>query len=215
MIGILGGTFDPVHFGHLRPALEIRNALELEEMRLVPCRVPPHRTAPAASPEQRVAMLRLAIGSHPVFRVDERELQRGGPSYTLDTLKSLRQELSGKTLCLLVGGDAFRGLDSWHRWDELTDHCHMVVMTRPGYGPPDEGRLAGFIRRRRVADARALAAQDTGLLLFRDVTQLEISATRIRNLLAAGGDAAFLLPEGVLDFIHREGLYKTGNAYDG
>jgi nicotinate-nucleotide adenylyltransferase len=215
MIGILGGTFDPVHFGHLRPALEISSALELEEVRLVPCRFPPHRSEPAASPSQRVAMLRLAIGGHPVFRVDERELDRDGPSYTLDTLKSLRQDFGDKALCLLVGGDAFGGLDSWHRWRELTDYCHMVVMTRPGFGPPEEGELAAFIRQHRAPDAAALESRGAGYLLFHDVTQLEISATRIRNLLATGQDAGYLLPERVLDFIHREDLYKTGNAHDG
>ena len=215
MIGILGGTFDPVHFGHLRPALEISGALDLEELRLIPCRNPPHRPDPVASPAQRLVMLQLGTRRHPVFHIDQRELERDGPSYTLDTLTSLRRESGGKTFCLLVGGDAFQGLDSWYRWRELADLCHLVVMTRPGYTPPGAGELGEFIERHRVPDVADLEVRDAGLLLFRDVTQLEISATRIRNLLATGQDAAFLLPEEVLDFIHKEGIYQTGKTNDG
>lgn len=212
MIGILGGCFDPVHFGHLRSALEIQRFLGLEEIRLMPCNVPPHRAHPVASPAQRVAMLNAAVASYPVFSVDSRELEREGPSYTLDTLKSLREDMAGTTLCLLVGMDAFLGLTSWHRWHELTDYCHMIVMNRPGAQLPEEGELADFIRLHRVMDAGKLDSQTAGLLLFHHVSQLEISATEIRKLLGAGGDAGFLLPESVLDIVRNEGLYATGKT---
>jgi len=212
MIGILGGTFDPVHYGHLRPALEVQQALGLDEVRLVPCHVPPHRPQPLASPQQRLAMLQAAIARHPVFSVDERELQRPGPSYTLDTLVSMRAGLTGKSLVLLVGMDAFRGLATWHRWRELLDHCHMVVMTRPGAVLPEHGELADFIGLHRVQDAAGLLTRTTGRLLFLTVSQLEISATGIRTQLAAGQDASFLLPDSVLEIIREEGLYMTGNT---
>lgn len=210
MIGILGGTFDPVHFGHLRPALEVQQSLGLDKIRLVPCHVPPHRPQPQAQAQQRVAMLQAAIENHPVFTVDARELARPGLSYTLDTLISMRAEFPAASLVLLVGMDAFRGLATWHRWHELLDYCHMVVMTRPGAKFPEQGELADFIGLHRVLDAGKLQTQLAGLLLFHPVSQLDISATRIREQLAAGQDAGFLLPDCVLDIIRREGLYMTG-----
>jgi nicotinate-nucleotide adenylyltransferase len=197
MIGVLGGTFDPVHFGHLRPALEIRQALGLDEIRLIPCHLPPHRPRPVASPRQRVAMLEAAVRNYPEFRVDPRELAREGPSYTLDTLTSLREEMGETGLCLLTGRDAFSGLPTWHRW------------TRPGPEAPAAAEMADFIQRHRVQDAALLKQQAAGLLLFRPVTQLEISATQVRRLLAQGHNAGFLLPEAVLDIIQQQGLYQT------
>jgi nicotinate-nucleotide adenylyltransferase len=208
MIGILGGTFDPVHFGHLRPALEVREALVLEEIRLIPSLIPPHRPQPHARVEQRVAMLGAALRRHPVFRIDRRELQRGGPSYTFDTLVSLRAEIGDAGLCLLLGMDAFRDLPTWHRWRELIGLSHLVVMTRPGAHVPARGELAGFIRRHRVREGGRLRRQPAGLLLLQPVTALAISSSRLRELLAAGRDPAFLMPEAVIEFINQEGLYR-------
>ncbi|MGB7931034.1 MAG: nicotinate-nucleotide adenylyltransferase [Gammaproteobacteria bacterium] len=208
MIGILGGTFDPVHFGHLRPALEVQEALALQELRLVPCHIPPHRPQPYASAAQRVAMLEAAVGRHPAFRIDTRELQRNGPSYTFDTLMSLREELGDAGLCLLLGMDAFGDLTTWHRWDELIELCHLVVMTRPGADVPAGGELAGFIRRHRVPAAAGLQHRPAGRLLFQPVTALAISASRLRALLAEDLSPAFLMPEAVIDIINREGLYR-------
>ena len=210
MIGVLGGTFDPVHYGHLRSALEIQQCLGLDEVRLVPSHVPPHRPQPSASPQQRVAMLNAAVSNYPVFKVDSREFDRDGPSYTLDTLKSFREDMAGTDICLLVGMDAFRGFTAWHRWREFPDYCHMVVMNRPGAALPEQGELADFIRLHRVMDAEKLKSQSSGLLLFQQVSQLEISASQIRKLLATGQDAGFLLPERVLDIIKKEGLYGAG-----
>ena len=211
MIGILGGTFDPVHFGHLRPALEIQQLLGLEEVRLVPCNIPPHRPQPLASREQRLAMLQAAVGEHPVFRIDTREFDREGPSYMLDTLKSFREEMAATGLCLLLGMDSFLSLPAWHRWRELIDYCHIVVMTRPGSVLPDEGEVADFIGQYRVMDAARLQTRTAGMLWFHAVTVLDISGTQIRKLLATGKDAGFLMPREVLDMIIREGLYAAGS----
>jgi nicotinate-nucleotide adenylyltransferase len=208
MIGILGGTFDPVHFGHLRPALEVQEALALEELRLIPCHIPPHRSQPHASAAQRVAMLEAAVQAHPAFRIDTRELQRHGPSYTFDTLVSLREDLGDTGICLLMGMDAFGDLTTWHRWNELIDLCHLVVMTRPGADIPSEGELADFIRRHRVPDAGQLRGLPAGRLLFQPVTALAISASRLRGLLAEGLSPAFLTPEAVIEIINQEGLYR-------
>jgi nicotinate-nucleotide adenylyltransferase len=209
MLGILGGTFDPVHFGHLRPALDVQQALGLEEVRLVPCHIPPHRPQPVADALQRVAMLEAAVRNYPEFRLDRRELARTGPSWTRDTLASLREELGSRGLCLLVGMDAFHGLPTWHRWHELIDLCHMVVMTRPGSEFHASGELEEFVGRYRVTDPADLKKRAAGLILFQTVTQLEISATRIRALLAQGENAGFLVPEAVLEIIRREGLYRA------
>jgi len=210
MIGILGGTFDPVHFGHLRPALEVRQALGLREIRLVPCRIPPHRPQPVASPQVRLALLQAAIDGHDGFALDAREFGRDGPSYTLDTLQSLHAEFRGGGLCLLIGMDAFRGLPSWHRWRELVDHCHIVVMTRPGANLPESGELGAFIGLYRVTDPAMLRAQASGRLYFQEVSQLDISGSRIRQLLGRGEAADFLLPDSVLSMIRTQDLYTIG-----
>jgi nicotinate-nucleotide adenylyltransferase len=209
MLGILGGTFDPVHFGHLRPALDVQQALGLDEVRLVPCHIPPHRPQPVADGSQRVAMLEAAVCNYPEFSLDRRELKRDGPSWTLDTLTSLRAELGSRGLCLLIGMDAFRGLPTWHRWHELIDLCHMVVMTRPGSEFHAGGELEDFVSRHRVMEPAELDNHAAGLILFQTVTQLGISATRIRALLAQGKSAGFLVPEAVLEIIRREGLYQA------
>jgi len=198
----------------LRPALDIQQVLGLEEVRLVPCNIPPHRPQPVASREQREAMLKAAVSLHPVFRVDTREFDREGPSYTLDTLKSFHEETDATGLCLLLGMDAFTSLPAWYHWQELIDYCHLVVMTRPGADVPGQGELAEFISQYRVLDAALLEANTSGRLWFHPASMLDISGTQIRKLLGKGQDASFLVPQGVLDIIHREKLYVTGNSYE-
>lgn len=208
MIGILGGTFDPVHFGHLRPALDMQQALGLDEVRLLPCRVPPHRDRPAATPEQRLTMLRLAVHGERMLGIDERELRREGPSYMVDTMRSLREEFGSRPIVLILGMDAFLGLDRWHRWRELADLCHFAVAMRPGWQEPEGGELAALVRERRVDEPSLLRTAPVGRIVFRPVTQLEISASRIRALLAAGKSPRYLLPAAVLEYIRAVGLYQ-------
>jgi nicotinate-nucleotide adenylyltransferase len=208
-IGILGGTFDPIHYGHLRPALEVLEALELAEVRFVPCRIPIHRETPAVAAEQRLALVRLATASQPGFLADDRELRREGPSYMVDTLASLRAELGDTPLCLLLGADAFRDLPTWHRWRELTRWAHLVVMRRPGAAQALPPALAEFVARRVLDDPLALRREPAGGILFQPVTQLDIAATRIRALLARGQSPRYLLPETVLAAIHDRALYRS------
>lgn len=209
MIGIYGGTFDPVHFGHLRTALEVREALGLDEVRFIPSRQPPHRAAPLASPEMRVAMLQRAVADEPGFVVDRREMERPGPSYMVDTLADLRAELgAAMPLCLILGYDAFLGLPGWNRWQELTNFAHLLVMTRPGAQAEWPAPLAAHLRGCMTADMDRLRAAPSSLVLFQPVTALDISATRIRELLRAGRSARYLLPDAVLDFIRASGLYS-------
>lgn len=210
MIGIFGGTFDPVHFGHLRPLLDVQQALGLNEVRLIPSFIPPHRDTPGASAEQRLAMLELAAAETPGFVIDRRELQRGGSSYTVDTLQSLRDELGcDEPLCLIMGLDAFVALDSWHQWQRLSELAHIVVMQRPGGLFPKTGAVAELVEQVQALDVVELQQQAAGRVYFQSVTQLDISATAIRELVAHDQDIRFLLPDSVRHYIETHGLYKN------
>ncbi|PWG64103.1 nicotinate-nucleotide adenylyltransferase [Sediminicurvatus halobius] len=207
-VAVLGGTFDPVHYGHLRPAIELLEGLGLAEVRLVPGRVPPHRATPSRPPALRRALVAAAVDGVPGLVVDDRELQRPGPSYTLDTLRSLRQELGPeRPLCFALGSDAFRGLAGWHRWRELIDYAHLVVMTRAGDRGVLPTALRDWLSDRETADPAALRTAPAGRVLFHPVARLEISATQIRRLLAHGRSARGLMPEAVWRRVAEEGLY--------
>jgi nicotinate-nucleotide adenylyltransferase len=206
-VGIFGGTFDPVHFGHLRPALEVLEELELAEVRLIPCHVPPHRDEPQAHADHRLELLRIAVSQVPGLRVDERELDRPGPSYTVDTLIDLRQELPDTPLCLMIGMDSLLGLPAWHRWRELIELAHLVVLARPGYEPSFSGELAEWIDGRRAGSKAALGAALNGAVYFHPVTQLDISATGIRHLIRSGRVPRFLTPDAVWRQIVAQRLY--------
>jgi nicotinate-nucleotide adenylyltransferase len=206
-LALFGGTFDPVHLGHLRVAWEVAEALDAE-LHMLPAHVPWHRAQPVASAEQRLRMLELALAGQDRLVADARELRRPGPTYTLDTLLELRGEIGNeRPLVVVVGADAFGGLSRWHRWRELFDHAHIAVMTRPGHEAAFEAEVAGEWFARRVADAAALRRKPHGAVLSMAVTPLEISASRVRELLAQGRSARFLLPEAVVEYIHAERLY--------
>jgi nicotinate-nucleotide adenylyltransferase len=197
-LAIFGGTFDPVHLGHLNAAWEAAELLDAE-VRLMPASVPPHRPAPIASAPQRVAMLQAALRGQSRLGVDTRELDRGGPSYTIDTLHELRAEQGARALILLIGDDAFAGLASWHRWRELFDVAHIGVLRRPGIAPELPATLAEQRDARHEADPLRLHGLPAGKIIELSVTPLEISATRIRDLLGHGRDARYLLPCGLFD----------------
>lgn len=210
MIGLFGGTFDPIHYGHLRPALEVFEILGLDELRLIPLREAVHREPPQAAPADRLAMVEAVIADQPGFIADIRELQRPGRSYTYDTLTSFRAELGVKRpLCLILGEDAFRGFLSWHRSREIPDLAHLVVMARPGHGTPLNPALAALYDARRAMEPAALASRPAGLIYRQPVTQLEISSTAIRALIAAGRSPRYLVPDPVIAIIERKGLYRA------
>jgi nicotinate-nucleotide adenylyltransferase len=208
-IGIFGGTFDPVHVGHLRTAHELLTGLDLAEVRFVPSRHPPHRPPTVAPEALRLRMLEAALEDLPGFRVDDRELRRPGPSYMVDTLESLRAEAGSQPLCLLLGLDAFLGIPAWHRFRELPELAHIVVARRPGFAGDIDGEALDLLRTRVVTDPRALATEPAGGLLMLDVTQLEISSSAIRSLVEAGGDPRFLVPDAVRDLILKTHIYAN------
>jgi nicotinate-nucleotide adenylyltransferase len=213
-LGIFGGTFDPVHYGHLRAADEVRDALDLAEVRLVPACDPPHRGRPAATASQRVAMLKLALVEFPKLALDTREIARTGKSYTFDTLAELRAEQPGRPLVLITGADAFAGLPTWHRWQEIPMLAHIAVVTRPAPRVDDaqHGALAELWRSRYSADHRRLENETAGAIFSLAVTPHPISATALRAALARGRDGIAevrgLLPAAVLTYIDQQALYR-------
>jgi nicotinate-nucleotide adenylyltransferase len=207
-IGILGGTFDPVHHGHLRLALELYERLGLAEVRLVPSARPPHRQQPSASAEQRLAMLRAAVGKTPGLRVEDRELRRPGPSYMFDTLSEIRAEAGRVPLCLLLGMDAFMGLPGWHRWRELIELAHLVVVRRPNTVSPLEPTMREFLTTYQARHEDELRGGEAGRILIHEIPALTVSATEIRTMLATGRNPRYLLPDAVLAVIEREQLYR-------
>ncbi|GAO35993.1 nicotinic acid mononucleotide adenylyltransferase [Sulfuricella sp. T08] len=218
-IGMLGGTFDPLHFGHLRLAQELVEGLALSEARFVPAGLPPHRGQPFALPQQRLEMVRLGIDGNPLFLLDEREIIKPTPSYTVETLLDLRRELGAmQPLCLFMGMDAFFGLATWHRWHELFDLAHIVVAQRPGVDGITRAaatlpaELLNELNRRLTHEPEALRDEPSGAILVHPVTALDISATQIRSGLAAGRSPRYLLPDAVLDYIQTNGLYKDING---
>jgi nicotinate-nucleotide adenylyltransferase len=213
-LGILGGTFDPIHNGHLELARELVAALPLSAVRFVPAGDPPHRPAPVASAADRLAMAKLAIAGHAGLEVDDREIVRAGPSYTVLTLEELRAEAPMRPLALIVGTDAFLGLPAWHRWRELFELAHVIVVARPGTAL-DLTRAPSLLAdwdRRRTDDVGALAASAAGAIVVQPVTPHDISATSIRSALAPGGagidSVRRLLPPAVLAYIERNQLYR-------
>ena len=214
-VALLGGTFDPVHYGHLRFADDVRRTLRLDEVRLVPGRDPPHRAGPAASAADRLAMLRLAVVEFPGLVVDERELQREGKSYTVLTLEALRREDPERPLWLLLGADAFRGLPTWHRWQEIFALAHVVVVARPGVALADDlpEALAAQWRTRLTSNPSILFAAPAGAIFEERVSPQPIAATAIRAQLARGSAGrqavAGLLPPAVLAYIEQHHLYSN------
>jgi nicotinate-nucleotide adenylyltransferase len=213
LIGVFGGTFDPVHLGHLRPAVEMAEEVGLDRVHVLPAGHPPHRGAPRVATEHRLAMLEAAIAGQPGFQLDRREVDREGPSYMAETLAGLRAEIGpDEPLALMLGMDAFLGLASWHQWERLPELAHIVVSHRPGWDPDSMedqgGPLAALVAERGVIEPRVLADEPAGRVHLMPVTQLDISSTRIRAIIADGRSPRYLLPDAVCDYIHHHRLYR-------
>ena len=208
-IGLFGGTFDPIHIGHLRSALEVAEQLGLDELRLIPGARPPHRNAPQVSAQQRLEMVRLAVEGVEYLRVDDIEFRRERPSYTIETLEALRRDMGPHVqLLLMLGWDAFCGLPGWHRWTELLDHCHILVLQRPDADSEPPQALCDLIAARTQSDPQALSGP-AGQITYIWQTPLAVSATQIRGLLAAEKSVRFLVPDAVMNYIETHGLYRA------
>ena len=214
-IGVFGGTFDPVHLGHLRLAEEALDTFNLATVRWVPAAQPYHRSSQPVNAAERLAMVRLALAGNPRFVVDVAEIDQGTPTYSVPTLERLRGELGGqRPLLLLVGADAFAGLASWHRWQELFTLAHIAIAHRPGWVLDPASLPAALAREyldRQVAGDEVSAALQApaGRIVSFAMTQLAISATALRGLLASGASVRYLLPDEVIAYIRRHALYRT------
>ncbi len=207
-LAIFGGTFDPVHNGHLQSALELKQRLSLDELRLLPCHRPPHRQSPGCSSQQRLEMLKLAVRDTPL-QVDDREIKRDGLSYSVDTLEQLRLEVGPeRSLIWVMGCDAFATLDSWHRWQSLLTLAHIVVLARPGAILPTQGAVADLMRQAQTDDAASLKQRAAGTIYRESLTPYPISATAIRRAIADQQIPEGYLPLPVLHYIKRHRLYR-------
>lgn len=210
MIGIYGGTFDPVHFGHLRPALDVYSLLKLSKIRFIPCGVPAHRNAPVANGQQRLDMLTLALQRQANFIVDDREVNRSGASFMVDTITSLIKDFADEKFCLIIGMDAFVKLDTWKDWKTITKLVSLVITQRPKFAPSSipSSDLIQYMDEKRVNDKALFLDSQQTQCFFCPVTQLDISATNIRDLVRAGSDVNYLMPEKVVNYIQENNLYR-------
>ncbi|PVZ85944.1 nicotinic acid mononucleotide adenylyltransferase [Serratia sp. S1B] len=207
---LFGGTFDPIHYGHLLPVEALAKEVGLQQVTLLPNHVPPHRPQPEASPQQRLAMVKLAIADHPLFTVDDRELQRTTPSYTIDTLEMIRKERgAAHPLAFIIGQDSLLSLYKWHRWQDLLDVCHLLVLARPGYHQQMEStELQDWLEQHQIRDSALLSQQPAGYIYLANTPLLEISATEIRQRYHQGIRCDDLLPHSVQRYIELQGLYR-------
>ena len=203
--------FDPIHYGHLRTAHELYELLDLEAIAFLPAGDPPHRAAPVADGSTRLAMVRAAVEDDTRFSVDDRELRRPGPSYMVLTLEELRAERGDQPIALIMGMDAFAGLGRWHRAPELVGLAHLVVATRPGAQEPREGLAAQLLRSHRCDDPRRLSNAAAGLVYVNAGTQFDLSSSAVRQVVAAGRDPRYLMPDAVRRIIVAGGSYARLN----
>lgn len=215
-VGMLGGTFDPIHHGHLRSALEVREALGLDRLHMIPAPQPPLRGVPQVSAEQRLALLQAGIGSTQGLYADSRELHRKGPSYSIDTLAELRAEYGEQArLVMIIGFDAFLRLPQWHRAEDLLSLAHLVVMARPGYQAPWPEQLKELVGASEVEDSVSLMQRPSGGVLMVSLpSMMAISATYIRKRLGEGKSVRYLLPEAVEEAIQEKGFYQHFSQHD-
>ncbi len=214
-IGLLGGTFNPIHFGHLRMAQELADSLSLNSVKFIPSANPPHKPEPQVSAEHRAAMVQLAITGNSQFQFDGRELSRTGASYTVETLESLRNELGDHAgLVLIMGSDAFTKFNTWHRWQEIIKLCHIALVQRPASTNKESltKELETFLHNNYTEHTQDLHESSAGLITMQAITPLEISSTAIRQALQLKHSAHYLMPENVLDYIAVNQLYSADSA---
>lgn len=207
-IGILGGTFDPIHIGHLRMALEIYEAYKLDNVHLIPCYEPVHRRAPIATPQTRLEMVKVAIQNEPTLIADDIEIMRKGPSYTIDTLIALQERHPQTPLALIIGIDAFLEFAHWHRYQEILQYAHIIVANRPAYQLPSTGLIADLLRDHLQEDKTIIHTRSAGCIFLHEISLLEISASAIRKQIAMTQNPRYLLPDTVYEYIQSHHIYR-------
>ncbi len=210
LVGILGGTFNPIHYGHLRMAQELADALKLSEVRFIPSANPPHKDDVMVSAEHRAKMVELAIADNPLFTLDDCELKREGTSYTIDTLIELHESLSGETaLCLMMGTDAFVKFNTWHRWQSILDYAHIILVQRPGMQPQEKlpSELETLLRDHYTELHDDLVHENAGFITMQAISAQDISSTRVRELMGRGESVRYLVPDEVVRYIEKQKLY--------
>ena len=207
-LGILGGSFDPVHRGHISLAKSVYQHCQLAELKLVPLFQPVHRTQPLASADQRLQMLELATAKEQGLSVDDREIKRADQSYTVTTLRSFREEFPQAALCLVMGMDAFVSLHTWHEWRSLIDYAHILFTRRPGSHLQIRDKdLLSMYESRLCENVDELHSSTAGKVYQVPAPELDISSTQVRQMIAAKQDLDAVLPNEVISFIRREGIY--------
>lgn len=208
-VALLGGTFNPIHFGHLNLANCLVDYLQVESVRMIPCAIPPHRETPSVSAEQRLAMLQLAIDDHPLLTSDDLELRKSTPSYSIETVQQIRQQVGKETpLFFCIGMDSLLTIDSWHHWQQLLDYCHLAICPRPGYKLPIKGHLAEWIEQNLCDDIERVKTLAQGCLHLCKIPLKDISSTAIRDSIKCAQSIDHLTPKSVVNFITKHSLYE-------
>ena len=210
-IGFLGGTFDPIHFGHLRPALEIQEAIQLHSLYLMPNYIAPHKATSLATTEQRIEMVKLAIKDTPNLQLNTQELLRATPSYTIDTLKLLREQHPQSPICFIMGMDSLINFNTWYQYQDILNYCHLVVSHRPGWVPTFNATVSALLVEHQTQDVSQLHTSLNGCIYFQSTTQLDISSSQIRRLLADNKSIDFLTPNPVCHYIKEQNCYTDHN----
>ncbi len=212
LVAIFGGTFNPVHNGHIRSALELKQRLSIDHVYMVPAAMPPLRELPEVAAKERLQMLKLAVANEPELEIDERELAREGISYSVDTLAEYRAELSAQqALVMVIGSDAFLKLHQWHQWQRILELAHIVVIHRPGWSVDTQKlapELGQILKHHLGTSPEELSNRRNGVVWFEALTPIDISATLIRNAVAKGESISRFVPESVAEYIRCHGLYR-------
>ncbi|KGJ97185.1 nicotinate-nucleotide adenylyltransferase [Thalassotalea sp. ND16A] len=209
-IGIFGGTFDPIHLGHIHSSMDAARQLDFDRILLIPAHLPPHKAGTHASASQRKQMVALVCAHFDIFKLDSRELERTTPSYTIDSVTELKQQHPNSKLFFFIGTDSLINLPSWHQIKELVELCHFVVSTRPGYCPAslqDE-----FFKNKLTDDIALVKQKSAGCILLLETCQLDISSTQIREMLKNGDSVSQYLSTEVAQFVDENGIYPEQNS---
>jgi nicotinate-nucleotide adenylyltransferase len=209
MIAVMGGSFDPIHIGHLRVAIEVRDHLHVDQLRLIPCGQPPHKKQTIATAEQRLQMLALAVDDEQSLMIHDREIRRDRTSYTVDTLADLRAQSGQQPMCLIVGADAYQQLNGWHQWQRLFELAHLIVVQRPGYTIEANTEVADYTINRSIDAPHQLTQHSAGSLYFMQIPPLKISSTRIRALALDGKNYRYLVPDKVYQWMQQQQIYQA------